>query len=67
MLVVNGGAGNDVVKVMPHGGTLRVYASFLPAGVKFPAFRRASVNEALIDWGTATTSPRCPRDSASRW
>ena len=61
-LVVNGGAGNDVVKVMPHGGTLRVYASFLPAGVKFLAFRRASVKDVFIRLGDgndiAKVSPR---------
>ncbi len=61
-LVVNGGAGNDVVKVMPHRRTLRVYASFLPAGVKFLAFRRASVKDVFIRLGDgndiAKVSPR---------
>ena len=61
-LVVNGGAGDDVIKVMPHGRILRVYASFLPAGVKFLAFRRASVKDVFIRLGDgndiAKVSPR---------
>jgi hypothetical protein len=55
-LVITGSAGDDVVRLMRHGKTLRVYASFLPAGVNFLAFRRAAVKSAIMQMGDGNDS-----------
>jgi hypothetical protein len=50
-LVITGSAGDDVVRLKPHGKMLRVYANFLPAGAHFLAVRRKAVNEVLMQLG----------------
>ncbi len=50
-LVIDGTAGDDVVRLSRHGRALRVHASFLPAGRKFVAFRLADVKEVRIALG----------------
>src|SRR5262249_6757301 len=50
-LVITGSAGDDIVRLARRGGALRVYASFLPAGVPFLAFRAAAVKDVRIALG----------------
>jgi hypothetical protein len=50
-LVITGSPGDDAVRLVPQGGTLRVYANFLPAGVPFLAFRAAAVKDVRMDLG----------------
>lgn len=50
-LVIIGSETSDVIKLIPNGRTLRVYASFLPAGVDFLSFRRAAVRRVHMQLG----------------
>src|SRR5262249_13175643 len=50
-LVITGSPGDDVVRVTRQGGSLRVYASFLPPGVPFLAFRLSAVKDVRMALG----------------
>jgi hypothetical protein len=50
-LVITGSAGDDAVSLIPRGKSLRVYASFLPAGLEFLTFRRSSVKQVFMQMG----------------